>query len=204
MSGNKIHCFVLQSASSAAYKGGTLFCEVCCPAYSRSPDGYGRTLSLDLVTNYPCKRSHFHPYFSTHLSCSCHSMYAHLRAQPDPKVWPRIYLGILGDPSEIVSCPSSAHSMARLHLDLGLVFRPVSLYRNQYDWILDLGVDFKNAKRQAWDLWLWSNLTITMDNLSSRSSSRECQILYILDGHVPSESSTSVAPRPRIIPSTGK
>ena len=96
--------------------------------------------------------------------------------------------------------------MARLHLDLGLGFRPVSLYRDQYDWIIDLSVDFENAKCQAWDLWLWLNLTIPMVNLSSCSSSQECQILYILDGHDPSESetgSTSVAPRPGIILSTG-
>ena len=41
-----------------------------------------------------------------------------------------------------------------------------------FSWIL--GVDFENAKRQAQDLWLWSKLTIPMDNLSNRSSSQEC------------------------------
>ena len=63
--------------------------------------------------------------------------------------------------------------MAHLHLDLGVVFRQVGLYRNQYEWIL--GVDFEDAKRQARDLWLLLKLTIPMDNLSTRSSSQECQ-----------------------------
>ena len=49
-------------------------------------------------------------------------------------------------------------------------------------------VDFEDVKRQARDLWLWLKLTIPMDNISSRSSSQECHILYILGEHDHSES----------------